>query len=54
MVTENWKIRFSIAKSFRLIAEHAHLFAGEVEMGNPNRGTLVMVNIPLNLSGGSL
>jgi signal transduction histidine kinase len=41
-------------QSFRLIAEHAHLFAGEVEMGNPNRGTLVMVNIPLNLSGGSL
>jgi signal transduction histidine kinase len=41
-------------QSFGLISEHAHLFGGEVEIGNPNRGTLVMVNIPLNLRRGSL
>jgi two-component system sensor histidine kinase UhpB len=39
---------------FELIGEYAHLFGGEVEMGNPNRGTLVMVNIPLNLRRVSL
>ena len=41
-------------QSFGLISEHAHLFGGEVEIGNPSRGTLVIVNIPLNLGRGGL
>jgi len=37
------------------IGERAHLFGGEVKIrGNPDRGTTVTVNIPLNQKGGSL
>jgi signal transduction histidine kinase len=37
------------------ISERAYLFGGEVKIkGNPDRGTTVTVNIPLNQKGGSL